>query len=197
MIAYIDGKITTLTPTYVLTETAGIGYHINISLHTYSQLEGKSQFKILTVLLIKEDSHTLYGFATEEERTLFQHLISVNGVGAGIARLILSSVMPHDIRQAIIYDNERVFGQVKGIGPKTAKRIIIDLKDKLSKEPETDGPKIMGISTNILRDESSAALQALGFQKAAIDRTLTTLLKDGNEYNLEQLVKAALRALSS
>lgn len=196
MIAYIDGKISLLTPTYVLVETGGIGYHINISLNTFSQLEGKSQFKILTVLLVKEDSHTLYGFANEEERTLFQHLISVNGVGAGIARLILSSVMPHDIRQAIIYDNERVFGMVKGIGPKTAKRIIIDLKDKLSKEPEIDGPKIMSGSSNVMRDESSAALQALGFQKAAIDKTLSALLKDGKEYNLEQLVKAALRALS-
>ena len=196
MISYIDGKITLMTPTYVLLETSGIGYHVNISLNTYSQLEGKERVKLLTVLLIKEDSHTLYGFFTEEERSLFQHLISVNGVGAGIARLILSSVMPHDMRQAIIYDNERVFGQVKGIGPKTAKRIIIDLKDKLAKEPESEHVTMQGNSTNILRDESSAALQALGFQKAAIEKTLTSLLKEGKEYNLEQLVKAALRALS-
>ena len=196
MISYIDGKITLMTPTYVLLETSGIGYHVNISLNTYSQLEGKERVKLLTVLLIKEDSHTLYGCFTEEERSLFQHLISVNGVGAGIARLILSSVMPHDIRQAIIYDNERVFGQVKGIGPKTAKRIIIDLKDKLAKEPESEHVTMQGNSTNILRDESSAALQALGFQKAAIEKTLTSLLKEGKEYNLEQLVKAALRALS-
>jgi holliday junction DNA helicase RuvA len=196
MISYIDGKITLLTPTYVLLETSGIGYHINISLNTYSQLEGKERFKLLTVLLIKEDSHTLYGFASEEERSLFQHLISVNGVGAGIARLILSSVMPHDIRQAIIYDNERVFGQVKGIGPKTAKRIIIDLKDKLTKEPDSASTVMQGSTSNILRDESTAALQALGFQKVSIDKALSALMKDGKDYNLEQLIKAALRALS-
>lgn len=196
MISYIDGKITQLTPTYVLLETAGIGYHINISLNTYSQLEGKEKFKLLTVLLVKEDSHTLYGFAGEEERSLFQHLISVNGVGAGIARLILSSVLPQDIRQAIIYDNERVFGQVKGIGPKTAKRIIIDLKDKLTREPETEQKMIQGKGHHVLRDESSSALQSLGFQRAAIDKVLANLLSDGKEYNLEQLVKAALRALS-
>lgn len=196
MISYIDGKITQLTPTYVLLETAGIGYHINISLNTYSQLEGKEKMKLLTVLLIKEDSHTLYGFAGEEERSLFQHLISVNGVGAGIARLILSSLLPHDIRQAIIYDNERVFGQVKGVGPKTAKRIIIDLKDKLTREPETEQKTMQGKGQHILRDESSSALQSLGFQRAAIDKVLSNLLSDGKEYNLEQLVKAALRALS-
>ena len=172
MISYIDGKITQLTPTYVLLETAGIGYHINISLNTYSQLEGKEKFKLLTVLLIKEDSHTLYGFAGEEERSLFQHLISVNGVGAGIARLILSSLLPHDVRQAIIYDNERVFGQVKGVGPKTAKRIIIDLKDKLTREPEDRTENDAGKGQHILREESSSALQSLGFQRAAIDKCL-------------------------
>lgn len=196
MISYIDGKITALTPTYVLIEASGIGYHVHISLNTYAHLDGKERFKLLTVLLIKEDAHTLYGFATEEERSLFQHLISVNGVGAGIARLILSSMQAHDVRQAIIHENERMFAMVKGIGPKTAKRIIIDLKDKLSRAADADPVTVLVNSSNTLREESSAALMALGFQRAAIDKVLNTLLSDGREYNLEQLVKAALRSLS-
>lgn len=196
MIAYIEGKITQLTPAYAIIETVGIGYHINISLNTYSQLQGKEAFKLLTHLMVKEDSHTLYGFGTEEERALFLHLISVNGVGAGIARLILSSMLPGEVRSAIISDNERAFGKVKGVGPKTAKRIIIDLKDKLTREPANEATGIVTGTSYDLYDEASAALFSLGFQKNAVDKVLSGLLKDQNEYNLEQLVKAGLRALS-
>ncbi len=196
MIAYIHGKITALTPTYALIETSGIGYHVNISLNTYAMLDGKEMYKLLTVLLIKEDSHTLYGFATEEERSLFLHLISVNGVGAGIARLTLSSMPAYDVRQAIIREDERMFSMVKGIGPKTAKRIIIDLKDKLSKEGDISGGSVQLPKATAIRDEAGAALQALGFQKNNIDKVLNALLKEDKDYSLEQMVKAALKSLS-
>ena len=196
MIAYIHGKITGLTPTYALIETSGIGYHVNISLNTYAMLDGKETYKLLTVLLIKEDSHTLYGFATEEERSVFTHLISVNGVGAGTARLILYSMPATDVKQAIIREDERMFSMVKGIGPKTAKRIIIDLKDKLSKEGDLPAGNIRLPLVSAIRDEAGAALLALGFQKNNIDKVLNTLLKEDKEYTLEQMVKAALKSLS-
>ncbi|MCO6460575.1 MAG: Holliday junction branch migration protein RuvA [Saprospiraceae bacterium] len=196
MIAYIDGKITTLTPTYVLIETAGIGYHVNISLNTYAALDGKDHFKLLTTLLIKEDSHTLYGFATEEERSLFQLLITVNGVGAGTARLILSSMPARDVIRAIAQENERMFVLMKGIGPKTAKRIIIDLKDKVNKVNENTSSPFPTYQDNSIREEAGSALQALGFPKNAVDKTLNTLSKDDVDYTLEQMVKTALKLLT-
>ncbi|HMT77018.1 MAG: Holliday junction branch migration protein RuvA [Saprospiraceae bacterium] len=196
MIAYIDGKITALTPTYVLIETAGIGYHVNISLNTYAALDGKDRVKLLTTLLIKEDAHTLYGFATEEERSLFQLLITVNGVGAGTARLVLSSMPARDISQAISQENERLFVLMKGIGPKTAKRIIIDLKDKVTKMGDIPTSSFPSISNHSVRDEAGSALLALGFQKNAVDKVLNSLSRDSQEYTLEQMVKAALKQLS-
>ena len=196
MIAYIDGKITALTPTYVLIETAGIGYHVNISLNTYAALDGKDRVKLLTTLLIKEDAHTLYGFATEEERSLFQLLITVNGVGAGTARLVLSSMPARDISQAISQENERLFVLMKGIGPKTAKRIIIDLIDKVTKMGDIPTSSFPSISNHSVRDEAGSALLALGFQKNAVDKVLNSLSRDSQEYTLEQMVKAALKQLS-
>jgi len=196
MIAYIDGKITALTPTYVLIETAGIGYHVNISLNTYAALDGKDRVKLLTTLLIKEDAHTLYGFATEEERSLFQLLITVNGVGAGTARLVLSSMPARDISQAISQENERLFVLMKGIGSKTAKRIIIDLKDKVTKMGDIPTSSFPSISNHSVRDEAGSALLALGFQKNAVDKVLNSLSRDSQEYTLEQMVKAALKQLS-
>mgnify|MGYP003583084296 CR=1 FL=1 len=196
MIAYIDGKITALTPTYVLIETAGIGYHVNISLNTYAALDGKDRVKLLTTLLIKEDAHTLYGFATEEERSLFQLLITVNGVGAGTARLVLSSMPARDISQAISQENERLFVLMKGIGPKTGKRIIIDLKDKVTKMGDIPTSSFPSISNHSVRDEAGSALLALGFQKNAVDKVLNSLSRDSQEYTLEQMVKAALKQLS-
>lgn len=196
MIAYIDGKITALTPTYVLIETAGIGYHVNISLNTYAALDGKDRVKLLTTLLIKEDAHTLYGFATEEERSLFQLLITVNGVGAGTARLVLSSMPARDISQAISQENERLFVLMKGIGPKTAKRIIIDLKDKVTKMGDIPTSSFPSISNHSVRNEAGSALLALGFQKNAVDKVLNSLSRDSQEYTLEQMVKAALKQLS-
>ena len=133
MITYLKGEITFKTPTYVVVEVAGVGYRVNISLFTYSEIDKLEKVKILTYLHIKEDSHTLYGFSQESERSLFKHLISVSGVGPSTAQICLSSLNPDEIRAAIVGEDVNAFKRVKGIGPKTAKRIILDLKDKILK----------------------------------------------------------------
>ncbi|HOY18872.1 MAG TPA: Holliday junction branch migration protein RuvA [Haliscomenobacter sp.] len=196
MIAYLRGNITQKTPTYIVVETAGVGYLVHISLHTYSQIEKKDEVKILTHLNIKEDSHTLYGFAEETERSLFRHLISVSGVGPTTAQIMLSSLNPEELRAAIIGEQEQVFRAVKGIGPKMAKRIILDLKDKLIKD-SGDLPLTFPSQNNTIREEALSALVALGFQKIAVQKALNHLLKDQAIQNVEQLIKLALRELSA
>ncbi|MBK9487576.1 MAG: Holliday junction branch migration protein RuvA [Haliscomenobacter sp.] len=196
MIAYLRGNITQKTPTYIVVETAGVGYLVHISLHTYSQIEKKDEAKILTHLNIKEDSHTLYGFAEETERSLFRHLISVSGVGPTTAQIMLSSLNPEELRAAIIGEQEQVFRAVKGIGPKMAKRIILDLKDKLIKD-SGDLPLTFPSQNNTIREEALSALVALGFQKIAVQKALNHLLKDQAIQNVEQLIKLALRELSA
>ena len=196
MITYLRGNITQKTPTYIVVETAGVGYLVHISLHTYSQIEKKDEVKILTHLNIKEDSHTLYGFAEETERSLFRHLISVSGVGPTTAQIMLSSLNPEELRAAIIGEQEQVFRAVKGIGPKMAKRIILDLKDKLIKD-SGDLPLTFPSQNNTIREEALSALVALGFQKIAVQKALNHLLKDQAIQNVEQLIKLALRELSA
>ncbi len=196
MITYLRGNITQKTPTYIVVETAGVGYLVHISLHTYSQIEKKDEAKILTHLNIKEDSHTLYGFAEETERSLFRHLISVSGVGPTTAQIMLSSLNPEELRAAIIGEQEQVFRAVKGIGPKMAKRIILDLKDKLIKD-SGDLPLTFPSQNNTIREEALSALVALGFQKIAVQKALNHLLKDQAIQNVEQLIKLALRELSA
>ena len=196
MITYLRGNITQKTPTYIIVETAGVGYLVHISLHTYSQIEKKDEAKILTHLNIKEDSHTLYGFAEETERSLFRHLISVSGVGPTTAQIMLSSLNPEELRAAIIGEQEQVFRAVKGIGPKMAKRIILDLKDKLIKD-SGDLPLTFPSQNNTIREEALSALVALGFQKIAVQKALNHLLKDQAIQNVEQLIKLALRELSA
>ena len=134
MISYIKGAISFKNPTFIIVEAGGIGYKIHISLNTYSKIEKSETVKILTHLQVKEDSHTLYGFAEEAERKLFRHLLSVSGIGPSTARTMLSSMTPEEARAAIIGENVAAFKSVKGIGPKTAKRLILDLKDKLLKD---------------------------------------------------------------
>lgn len=197
MITFIQGQIVQLSPTQLVLEAAGIGYMLHISLHTYSAIEGKSgQLKILTYLQIKEDAHTLYGFASEEERQIFLHLISVNGVGTGIARIILSSMAPEEIRKAIIHEQEAAFGRVKGIGPKTAKRIIIDLKDKIMKSDPGSGTESTAAVTGV-REEAAAALLSLGFSRIAVDKTLQQIARSSSAEQVEDWIKQALKLLSS
>jgi Holliday junction DNA helicase RuvA len=196
MITYLRGNITQKTPTYIVIEAAGVGYLVHISLHTFSQIEKKEEVKILTHLNIKEDSHSLYGFAEETERSLFRHLISVSGIGPNTAQIMLSSLNPEELRLAIIGEQEQVFRAVKGIGPKMAKRIILDLKDKLVKD-SGDLPLTFPSQNNTIREEALSALVALGFQKIAVQKALNHLLKDQSIQSVEQLIKLALRELSA
>ncbi len=196
MISYLKGEITWKTPTWIIVETGGVGYQVLISLHTYAQIEPLERVKIYTHLLIREDSHTLYGFAEEGERMLFQHLISVSGVGPSTAQLLLSALAPDDIRSAIIGEQEQVFSKVKGIGPKTAKRIILDLKDKMVKT-SAEAPLSLPAQDNTTRQEALSALLALGFTQIQVQKALNTVLKENpSTRSVEELIKAALRHLS-
>lgn len=196
MISYIKGEITHKTPTYIVVETGGVGYHVNISLHTYAQIEKLERVKIHTHLLIREDAHTLYGFADEGERSLFQHLISVSGVGPVTAQLLLSSMTPDEARAAIIGENEQAFGKVKGIGPKTAKRIILDLKDKMVKS-SGEAPLSLLPQDNTTREEALSALVALGFNRVQVQKALNAVLREHTSaISVEELIKLALRQLS-
>lgn len=196
MIAYIKGNISFKSPTYFEVETGGVGYHINISLNTYSQLEKAENVKILTYLHIKEDSHTLYGFADEKERNLFKHLISVSGIGPNTARVVLSSMVPEEVQQAIISEDVLAFKKVKGIGPKTAKRIILDLKDKILKE-SGESAITFTPQNNTIRDEALSALVALGFPKVQIQKLLNKMLRENSDVTqVEELIKMALKQLS-
>ncbi|MDQ1332515.1 MAG: holliday junction helicase RuvA, partial [Bacteroidota bacterium] len=163
MIDYIKGTITQVTPTFLTIETGGVGYFVNISLTTFSKLEGKSDYKILIHEVIREDAHLLFGFADKEEREIFRFLISVTGVGASTARMMLSSLSPVEVERAIIGSDVNVLKSVKGIGLKTAQRIIVDLKDKLGKQSGTG--EIFALADNTRRDEALSALVMLGFAK--------------------------------
>jgi Holliday junction DNA helicase RuvA len=196
MISYLKGEITWKSPTAIVVETGGVGYYVMISLHTYGQIESLERVKIHTHLLIREDSHTLYGFAEPEERALFQHLISVSGVGPGTAQLLLSAMTAEEVRAAIIGEQEQAFSKVKGIGPKTAKRIILDLKDKMVKQGG-DTPLTLLPSDNTAREEALSALVALGFARIHVQKVLNAIQKDDpSAKNVESLIKLALRQLS-
>jgi Holliday junction DNA helicase RuvA len=196
MIAYIKGEITYKSPTYILIETGGIGYHVNISLNTYAQIEKLEKVQILTHFQVKEDSHTLYGFAEEAERRMFVLLISVSGIGPNTARVLLSSMKVEEARMAILSENVAVFNKVKGIGPKTAKRIILDLKDKVIKE---SGDSTISISpvNNTIREEALFALVALQFPKIKVQKVLNKILQQQPNINsVEDMIKLALKNLS-
>ena len=193
MIEYIEGKVTALTPTYVIIETGGVGYFINISLFSYSVIEGKSSFKILIHEVIREDTHQLYGFAVSSEREIFRLLISVSGVGANTARMMLSSVEPNGIEKAILESDVNLLKGIKGIGAKTAQRIIVDLMDKVGTSG-ADG-EIFAFSDNTIREEAFTALVMLGFPKNAVNKVLDKLLRDEKELTVEHLIKKALKIL--
>lgn len=196
MITYLKGEINFKSPTYIVVEVAGVGYHVNISLFTYSEIEKLEKVKILTHLHIKEDSHTLYGFSQASERALFRHLISVSGVGPSTAQICLSSLNPDEIRAAIIGEDVNAFKRVKGIGPKTAKRIILDLKDKILKESGNEPLAILP-SDNTTREEALSALVALGFNRPQVQKVLNKILKEQtNIKGVEDLIKLALKQLA-
>ncbi len=195
MIAYINGKLTVKTPVYIIVESGGIGYQVFISLNTYSQLLDKDEALVYTYLHITETSHTLYGFADELEKQVFTHLISVSGVGPATARLALSSMAPGEVQRAIIQGNVVQLQKIKGVGAKSAQRIILELKDKMIKT--ADGPEIISATrSNTNREEALSALVALGFQRnqaeKAIDKVLAAEEKDAA---VELIIKLALKAL--
>lgn len=196
MIAYIKGTISYKSPTYIIVETAGIGYHIHISLNTYAHVEKLEKVQILTHLHIKEDSHTLFGFAEETERSLFRLLLSVSGIGPNTARILLSGMTPAEARAAILGENVPAFQKVKGVGPKTAKRIILDLKDKIMKDSGDIGISLAP-QNNTLRDEALSALVALGFAKIHVQKVLNKTLNEHTGItSVEELIKLALKQLS-
>ena len=193
MIEYIKGTITQITPAFITMETGGIGYFINISLTTFSRLEGKDEYKILIHEVIREDSHLLFGFADEDERGIFRLLISVSGVGANTARMMLSSLSPGEVEKAIIGSDVNILKSVKGIGLKTAQRIIVDLKDKVGKQ--TSAGEIFALKDNTNRDEALSAMVMLGFAKGAVSKVLDNIIRAEKNLTVEDMIKRALKNL--
>jgi len=193
MIDYIKGIITQITPAFIIIETGGVGYFINISLTTFSKLEGKSELKMLVYEVIREDAHQLYGFAEKEEREIFRHLISVSGVGASTARMMLSSLTPAEIEKAIIVSDVDLLKSVKGIGLKTAQRIIVDLRDKIGKQAGSG--EIFAFADNTRRDEALSALVMLGFAKGAVSKVLDKIVREEKNLTVEEIIKRALKNL--
>jgi Holliday junction DNA helicase RuvA len=193
MIDYIKGPITRITPTYLTIETGGLGYLLHISLTTYSKLEGEREYKILVHEVIREDNHQLFGFADNEEREIFRLLISVTGVGANTARMMLSSLTHMEIEKAIALSDVNVLKSIKGIGLKTAQRIIVDLKDKLGKHAGSG--EIFAIADNTKREEALSALVMLGFAKSAVAKILDKIIREEKNLTVEDLIKKALKNL--
>jgi Holliday junction DNA helicase RuvA len=191
MIAFLKGKLVQKEPTFVIIEVNGVGYQVNISLNTFSEIKDREEVRLATYLQVREDAHILYGFSNESEKAMFQNLLSVNGVGPGTAMVVLSYLPPDELRAAIVREDASALQAVKGIGGKTAQRIILELKDKLRKEPESNIP---GISHNTVRQEALSALVTLGIGRAAAEKSIDTVLKkSGNTLSLEELVKQALK----
>jgi len=194
MYAFIEGTLDSLNPASAVLNCKGVGYNIAISLNTYSLIKGKSECRLLTHLVVREDAQILFGFANEDERILFRHLISVSGVGANTARLILSSLTPADVSEAIINARVGTLQRVKGIGGKTAQRIIIDLKDKLVKD--TGIKEILGTTHNTNKEEALSALTLLGFNRNQSEKTIDKIIQDeGSAITVEQLIKSALKIM--
>ena len=193
MYAFISGKVTEKTPAYVVLDNHGIGYFINITLNTFTAIGEKEEVKLYTHTQILEDAHNLFGFYSQKERDLFELLISVSGVGCNTARLILSSLTVSELSNAIANDDVKTIQSVKGIGTKTAQRIVIDLKDKLKKiDIQTE---IFSVPNNTIRTEALSALTILGFNKAAIEKALDKILKQNPDASVEALIKEALKTL--
>lgn len=198
MIEYIKGEIVELTPARMIMECAGIGYELNISLNTYSAYNGQTTGKIYVYEVIREDAHLLFGFSAKLERDLFLQLISVSGVGANTARMILSSLSPEELIQVITTKNETALTSVKGIGLKTAQRILIDLKNKVK---PIEGMDLSSSNAMVLQgngeilEEAVAALVMLGFPKAASQKAVHSILKSSPMLSVEQVIKTALRML--
>ena len=193
MIAHLQGKLVEKTPTQVVIDCGGVGYHVNISLHTYSLLPTTDFIKLFTHLQIKEDAHTLFGFVEKSEREIFKLLLSVSGIGASIARTMLSSLDPKQITNAIASGDVVTIQSIKGIGSKTAQRVILDLKEKVLKLYDLDEISMSQNNTN--RDEALSALEVLGFVRKASERIVEKIIKDAPDSSVEYIIKQALKNL--
>ena len=193
MITHLQGRLIEKNPTYVVIDCNGVGYMIHISLHTFTQISDAENLKLYTHLQVKEDSHTLFGFSSVAEREIFRLLISVSGVGASIARTMLSSLTPKQVREGIATGDVALIQSIKGIGAKTAQRVILDLKDKILKIYDIDEVSPVGGNTN--RDEALSALEVLGFVKKQAERVVDKFLMSEPDANVETIIKQALKNL--
>ena len=193
MITQLIGRLVEKTPTGVVIDCNGVGYMVHISLHTYTQLSDEENIKLYTHLQVKEDSHTLFGFFTTTERAVFQQLISVSGIGASTARTMLSSLEPQQIQRAILSEDLVTIKSVKGIGLKTAQRVLIELKDKMLNLFE--GEEIQPFSNNTIQEEALSALEVLGYSRKQSEKVLDNIIQSSPESTVEGLIKAALNKL--
>jgi len=193
MYEYINGKIIELNPAYLIIEASGIGYFINISLYSFTKLQNTNECKIFVHQSIREDAHVLFGFVDKKEREMFRYLISVSGVGPSTARMMMSTSTPDEIQHAIINNDVSLLKKIKGIGEKTAQRIIVDLKDKLGKVGDSN--EIFIAQNNTIKEEALSALVMLGFAKNTIEKIIDKILSSDKEISVEELVKKALKIL--
>ncbi|MBR1545444.1 MAG: Holliday junction branch migration protein RuvA [Prevotella sp.] len=199
MIEYIKGELTELTPALATVETAGVGYELNISLNTFSAIQGKKEVKLYVYESIREDAHLLYGFVNKKEREMFELLITVSGVGPNTARMMLSSMSVQELCNAISTGNERVVKGIKGIGKMTAQRIIVDLRDKIVAlgiaEEIPAGGSVAAPVNNAVKDEAVSALTMLGFAPAPTQKVVVAILQENPDAPVEQVVKLALKQI--
>jgi len=193
MITQLTGKLIEKYPTHLVIDCNGLGYEVHISLHTYGQLPDAEAIKLYTHLQIREDAHTLYGFFTQSERALFRLLIGVSGIGASTARTMLSSMEPQTIQRAIVSEEVKTIQSIKGIGLKTAQRVIIDLQDKVKTLPEME--EIQSIPGNTIKEEALSALEVLGYPRRSSEKVIDNLIQSSTEATVEGLIKAALNKL--
>jgi len=193
MITHIEGKLVEKNLTDVVIDCNGVGYLLNISLHTYSQIPDSEKLKLYTHFIVREDSHTLYGFSSVAEREIFKLLISVNGVGASTARTMLSSLTPKQVREGIAVGDVALIQSIKGIGAKTAQRVILDLKDKILKVYDIDEVSVK--QNNTIKDEALSALEVLGFVRKQSERIIDKIITNNPNANVEVIIKEALKNL--
>ncbi|HRN99047.1 MAG TPA: Holliday junction branch migration protein RuvA [Flavobacterium sp.] len=193
MIAHLQGRLVEKSPTEVVIECGGVGYRVNISLHTFSLLTASENIRLYTHLQIKEDAHTLYGFVEKAERELFRLLISVSGIGAGIARTMLSSLDPRQIINALAHGDVGTIQSIKGIGAKTAQRAVLDLRDKVLKIYDLD--EVSAGPSNTNKDEALSALEVLGFNRKLAEKAVEKIMRDEPEASVELIIKLALKNL--
>lgn len=193
MITQLKGRLVEKTPTYVVIDCHGVGYEVNISLHTYGQIGEDENIRLFTHLQIREDAHTLYGFYQPLERSIFRLLISISGIGASIARTMLSSMTPVEIQQAILHENLAAIKAVKGIGLKTAQRVLIELKDKIQNLAGMD--EIPALESNTIKEETLSALEVLGYQRRQAEKVIDNIIQSAPDSSVEELIKQALNKL--